>query len=78
MTDQIDPLRVFANAAGRFADACEKIDHLEEFSQIAPTANRDIICWIINAAFERQLDLISAVSTRRTELASRHFYIEED
>jgi hypothetical protein len=28
---QIDSLRIFADASGRFADACEKIDHLEEF-----------------------------------------------
>src|ERR1700691_3026520 len=30
-SDQIDPWRSFADAAGRFADACEKIDHMEEF-----------------------------------------------
>jgi hypothetical protein len=50
---QIDPLRAFADAAGRFADACEKIDHLEDFLQIARTANRDVVSWTISAAAER-------------------------
>jgi hypothetical protein len=44
---QIDPLRAFADAAGRFADACEKIDHLEEFIQIARVANRDVVSWTL-------------------------------
>src|SRR3954451_24548762 len=34
-SDQIDPLRVFADAMGRFADACEKIDHFEENHTLA-------------------------------------------
>src|SRR5712675_781729 len=28
---QVDPIYTFADATGRFADACEKIDHIEEF-----------------------------------------------
>ena len=74
---QIDPLRIFADAAGRFADACEKIDHLEEFLPIARQANHDILCWVITAADERKFDLQSAIRARRSELASRHFYIED-
>jgi len=42
---QLDPLRTFADAAGRFADACEKIDHLEEFLPMAKVANHDIVKW---------------------------------
>jgi hypothetical protein len=74
---QVDPLRTFADAAGRFADACEKIDHLEDFTSIAKTANLDIVSWVLVAADERSLDLASGVSARRKELASRHFYIED-
>jgi hypothetical protein len=74
--DQVDPLRGFADASGRFADACEKIDHLEEFLPIARTANRDVLAWLIHQANERGLDLVRAVQTRRKELADRHFYIE--
>jgi hypothetical protein len=74
---QVDPLRLFADAAGRFADACEKIDHLEEFLPLARTANRDLVNWIIVAAADREFDLRSAIQTRRKELASRHFYIDD-
>jgi hypothetical protein len=73
---QIDPIRCFAEAAGRFADACEKIDHLEEFIPMARQANRDILLWVMSAADDRKLDLRSAAEIRRTELAARHFYIE--
>jgi hypothetical protein len=72
---QIDPLRTFADAAGRFADACEKIDHLEEFLGIAREANRDIIRWTVSNAGDRQFDLNSAIRDRRDELAARHFCI---
>lgn len=74
---QLDPLRTLADAAGRFADACEKIDHLEEFLPIAKVANRDIVNWMMCAADERCFDLASAIRTRRKELALRHFYIED-
>jgi hypothetical protein len=74
---QIDPLRTFADAAGRFADACEKIDHLEDFGPIARQANRDILEWVMDIAEERKLDLDAAVKARRRELALRHFYIDD-
>jgi hypothetical protein len=74
---QIDSLRVFADAAGRFADACEKIDHLEEFASIAKVANRDITKWLLATADERGMDLMQSVCDRRRELAARHFYIAD-
>jgi hypothetical protein len=74
---QLDPLRTFADAAGRFADACEKIDHLEEFLPIAKLANRDVVNWVMCAADERSFDFASAIRSRRKELALRHFYIED-
>ena len=74
---QVDSLRLFADAAGRFADACEKIDHMEEFTSIAKTANRDITEWLLWVAGERGIDLVQEVVDRRKELAARHFYIAD-
>jgi hypothetical protein len=68
---------VFADAAGRFADACEKIDHMEEFVPIARTANRDILSWVMAEAAENELDLKGAVALRRKELSERQFYIRD-
>jgi hypothetical protein len=74
---QIDPLRTYADAAGRFADACEKIDHLEEFIPIACKANADVMSWAIHMADERKLDLNNALQQRRGELRARAFYISD-
>ncbi|MEI9408593.1 hypothetical protein [Mesorhizobium salmacidum] len=74
---QIDPLRTYADAAGRFADACEKIDHLEEFIPIARKANTDIMAWAVQMACERDLDLESGLRRRRGELRDRAFYIRD-
>ncbi|MEQ1941487.1 hypothetical protein ABMA32_03595 [Mesorhizobium sp. VNQ89] len=74
---QIDPLRTYADAAGRFADACEKIDHLEEFIPIARKANADIMTWALHTAEEREIDLQQALRTRRGELRARQFYIAD-
>ena len=67
----------FADAAGRFADACEKIDHLEDFVAMAKTANRDIAAWLIGSACERQMNLVDRVEERRRELSARAFYIAD-
>jgi hypothetical protein len=72
---QVDPLRGFADASGRFADACEKIDHMENFISIARKANLDIMIWLVREAHERNLPLLTEVKRRRKELADRHFYI---
>lgn len=72
---QGDEFRVLADAVGRFADACEKIDHLEEFLAIALTANGDILNWILAFGAKRDLDLQAAIKSRRKELADRHFFI---
>lgn len=70
-----DPVYVLADAAGRFADACEKIDHLEEFLPIARQANADVVHWVINIVAERAIDIEHALKERRKELAARQFYI---
>ncbi len=69
--------RDFADAAGRFADACEKIDHMEEFVPLAKSANIDILALILAMARERKLDITAAVRERRKELSERPFYIRE-
>lgn len=72
---QVDPLRTLADASGQFADACEKIDHMEEFLPIARKANFDIIVWLMREATDRNLTLVAEVEKRRSELTHRHFYI---
>lgn len=74
---QLDQLRPFADAAGRFADACEKMDHLEEFVSIARAANEDILNWVVGAAEERGLNLQVTIQKRRAELADRQFYVTD-
>jgi hypothetical protein len=75
--DEVDPFRVLADAAGRFADACEKLDHLEDSFALARNANIDILHWVIAAAGERQIDLVGALYERRKELAARQFYVTD-
>lgn len=72
-----DALRPLADAAGRFADACEKIDHLEEFLDIARTANLDVVRWTLAYASMHQSDLRALISERRKELATRQFYVRD-
>ncbi|MGM4925229.1 hypothetical protein AB8A31_20180 [Tardiphaga sp. 804_B3_N1_9] len=72
---QVDPIYVLADAAGRFADACEKIDHLEEFVPLARKANADLMQWVLTTSAERQIDLEALIKERRKELAARQFYI---
>lgn len=67
----------FTDYAGRFADACEKIDHLEEFRSIALDANAKISEWIIKSAAENNLNLDNLVNERRAKLAQRLVYAPE-
>lgn len=71
-----DSFLFYVDAAGRFADACEKIDHLEEFSAIAKSANADIVRWLTVEVEAHGVDLAEAIGVRRAELAQRSFYIE--
>ncbi|AMY70906.1 hypothetical protein [Frigidibacter mobilis] len=64
----------FTDHAGRFADACEKIDHLEEFRSIALDANAAITDWIVRNATVRGVDLDALVDERRKQLAQRAVY----
>jgi len=64
----------FTDQAGRFADACEKIDHLEEFRTIALNANAALVDWIVRSATVAGLDLDALVDERRQQLARRPVY----
>ncbi len=77
MSLQIDPMRPLADAAGRFADACEKIDHLEDFLSMAKLANEDVLWWALAIASERKLDILEAIRGRRRELAERQFFVTD-
>ena len=77
LSNQVDPLYPFADATGRFADACEKIDHLEEFVPIAREANSEIMVWVLSFAHDRNFDLAPAIASRRKVLAQRQFYIAD-
>jgi hypothetical protein len=61
----------FTDFAGRFADACEKIDHLEEFRQLAIDSNLMIMSWIVGRSIHLDLDLLGLTERRREQLASR-------
>ncbi|WP_155935155.1 hypothetical protein [Methylobacterium sp. 10] len=74
---QIDILRPIADAAGRFADACEKIDHLEEFVTIAKEANLDIFYWALSCSVELKIDVGLELAQRRIELSDRQFYVTD-
>lgn len=64
----------FIDQAGRFADACEKIDHLEEFRTIALNANEALVDWIMRSAAVAGLDIDILVDERRQQLARRPVY----
>lgn len=64
----------FADAVGKFADACEKIDHLESFRELAVEANVDIMHWVIRKSSETEFDIESATIARRIFLAQRLAY----
>lgn len=76
-TEKNDSLRSIADAAGRFADACEKIDHMEDFLAIARRANVDVLNWTLDCAQRHGLDLNEAIRQRRKELVARQFYIAD-
>lgn len=63
------------DAAGRFNDAAEKIDHMEPFLEIAKTSNQDIFNALIDFAAQETIDIEYTLQERRAELKERQFYI---
>lgn len=70
-----DEFRRFVDAMGRFADSCEKLDHLENFHALARMANRDITDWLFCVASEWGIDLPTAAAERRKEIVDKLFFI---
>lgn len=68
---------LFTDQAGRFADACEKIDHLEDFRTIALNANAALVHWILESAAVDGFDIDALVEERRRQLAQRAVYAQE-
>jgi hypothetical protein len=64
----------FTDFAGRFADACEKIDHLEDFRKIALDANKEIVHWIMCSARYENVNLDTLVDERRRQLSIRSVF----
>lgn len=64
-----------ADAGGRFCDACEKIDHMEDFLEIARQANLDVLLWVIRLSARLNVDLHAAILERRQQLSERQFFI---
>lgn len=64
----------FTDQAGRFADACEKIDHLEDFREIALDANAALAIWVEHSAVMAGLDIDDLIGKRRKQLAQRAVY----
>ncbi|MBB3160101.1 hypothetical protein FHS25_000533 [Rhizobium laguerreae] len=73
LSDRSDIL-TFADAVGRFADACEKMDHLESFRELALAANSDILAWVVSCAGANGIDLLSGLEERREVLSHRQAY----
>jgi hypothetical protein len=68
---------VFTDQAGRFADACEKIDHLEDFRTIALDANAALLKWILENAAVDGFDIDALADVRRRQLSQRAVYAQE-
>ncbi|MEQ7871612.1 hypothetical protein V6R97_13245 [Chromohalobacter salexigens] len=64
----------FTDYAGRFADACEKIDHLESFRDIALEANQLIFGWVLKYYQEDSASISESLAKRREELSDRAVY----
>lgn len=66
-------VRLF-DAVGRFADGCEKIDHMENFHQLLISGNRNIISALIGVSMTENINLVHLVEDRRKILRARAFY----
>lgn len=74
LTGDVPSELAFTDYAGRFADACEKIDHLEEFRSIALDANSAIMDWILRSGEVEGIDLDTLAEERRKQLSQRAVY----
>lgn len=74
---QRDFLSNYANFAGVFCDACEKMDHLENFLPLFSESTKNLCGLILSEVNDIGLDLERSIAERRAALRQRRFYIEE-
>ena len=72
-----EELKNLADFVGTFTDACEKIDHFEEFVKMAKESNQNILSWVLKASIKNKINIPLGLKERRKELAKRQFYIED-
>lgn len=70
-------LKEYADIVGRFAEACEKSDHLEDFLEIARVAIVKIIELSITEASSRGIDLFDLAERKRRIIAANNFLVAE-
>ena len=63
------------DAAGRFNDATEKIDHIEPYIDIARASNQDILNALLDFATSKTIIVEKSLTDRRAELRDRQFFI---
>lgn len=68
-------LEIYTDAAGRFAEASEKSDHLEDFIDIARSANRSILKIVAEEAAKRNIDLLSLAHRKRQQISANNFLV---
>lgn len=71
-----DVLLQYVSLAGQFCDACEKIDHMEEFLTIARDSNVGLFNLSLTLLKQQNCDVEYLLTARRKQLADRQFYIE--
>ncbi|WP_005619545.1 hypothetical protein [Tritonibacter mobilis] len=68
-------LNRLTDASGRVNDAAEKLDHMEPFIEIARDGNQDIFNALLDYSRAQDLDIFDLLTSRRTELRGRQFFI---
>jgi len=63
------------DAAGRFNDAAEKIDHLEPFLDQAKESNQDLMDCLLDRSETLALDVKAMLAERRKFLREKQFFI---
>lgn len=71
-----DALLNYISLAGQFCDACEKIDHMEDFLTIAKDSNEGLFNLSVILLEQQNCDVESLLIDRRKQLADRQFYID--
>ena len=66
-------LEIYMDAVGRFAEASEKSDHLEDFMDLARSANRAILRIVADEADKRNIDLLSLAQRKRLQISANNF-----